>query len=143
MMEILSNSIDRGRVLRVAFIFLLLHVSVFVSVNKAMAEDIAEGNGHIDRIDTGQIIIDDCTYFLTSATLFFNTEGRTTSKSSLQRGHWVSFQEDGKGRLLRVTIKSQDLKKSEPEPQQSTGKESSSQGEMVLVDGVWRNVPAE
>ena len=135
MMRIFNNWRNNCNILIIAFFFLL-----FQGVKSAMADDLAEGNGHIDRIDNWQIIIDDCTYFLTSSTLFFNMEGQTINKSFLQRGQLISFREDGKGRLLSVSIQSLDLKKSRTGQQQSSDRSLPAQSDLVHDNGVWRNV---
>lgn len=135
MMRIFNNWRNSCMILIIAFFFLL-----FQGVKSAMADDLAEGNGHIDRIDNWQIIIDDCTYFLTSSTLFFNMEGQTINKSFLQRGQLISFREDGKGRLLSVSIQSLDLKRSRTGQQQSSDRSLPAQSDLVHDNGVWRNV---
>lgn len=129
--------------MRIITILVTALLGVMLHCN-AIASELKEHDGHIDSIDGQNLVINDCSFFLTPLTRISNNNGDLISQASLREGMYVKFQQDENAALLSLTVgemKPKDSKKKEDQTISDKPLQTPSPDNSVLIqeDGVWRN----
>ncbi len=95
--------------------------------------------GHIDRVDSGMVVIDDLPYLYNKETKYYALSGALAGKSILFPGKFVGYLHD-EDTLTEVRLMTAEKEQKRPEnEQQTTKKGSSGGGDVYKEDGVWKN----
>ena len=112
------------------------------------AGDSYSSSGYIDQIDSNKVIIDDSSYYMTSASLCYDSKGRRVARASIQVGCQVSYvAKKNTGEIVFLTMES--CKESRPGTHTTSQADqndnvnndakSSSGQEVIFENGVWHN----